>query len=90
MLGKIQFENFAGLHSMPQDYASAWTATGELVGASYKPLLTLGKQVVKGTNYYYLAEQTLITNPPLRRIVLVVVNEFAGKYELVAVEEILG
>ena len=84
MFGKIQLEQFVGLNSMPQKAASAWSGAFEgLVGASYKPLLYLGKQVVKGVDYFFIAEQTLITNPPIRRVVMLVINEFNGKYELV-------
>ncbi len=84
MFGKMQLEQFTGLTSMPQKAASAWSGAIEgLVGASYKPLLYLGKQVVKGVDYFFIAEQTLITNPPIRRVVMLVINEFDGKYELI-------
>lgn len=88
MLGQIELENFVGLTSMPQGYASAWSALEGLVGASYKPLLCVGKAVVHGTNYFFIAEQTLVTNPPVRRVVKLVVNELDGKYKLVGVENV--
>lgn len=57
MLGAIQFENFEGLTKMPQKAASAWGAVNNgLAGASYKPLLFVGTQVAKGTNYWFIAE----------------------------------
>ena len=70
MLGKIAFEEFEGLTSMPQRAASAWSAmeSGGLVGASYKPLLYVGTQLVKGVNHWFIAEQTLITNPAFMRL----------------------
>lgn len=85
MLGKIEFEEFAGLTDMPQRAASAWSAmeTGGLVGASYKPLLYVGTQIVKGVNHWFIAEQTLITNPPVKHIVAIAVNEFNGVYAIV-------
>lgn len=91
MFGKIQLEEFKGITTMPQNAASAFSAIEGLVGATYKPLLYLGKQIVKGTNYYFVAEQTLITNPPIRRVVKLAINEFDGKYELVpeSVEDIV-
>ena len=56
MFGKIELEEFAGLTSMPQKAASAWSgAIDGLVGASYKPLLYLGKQVVKGVDHFFVA-----------------------------------
>lgn len=79
MLGKIDFENFEGLSTMPQGAASAWSAVdGGLCGASYKPLLYVGKQQVKGVNHWFIAEQTLVTNPPVKHIVTIAVNEFNG------------
>ena len=87
--GKVQLEQF-GSAALPQKYASAWSAVEGLVGASYKPLLCLGSQLARGTNYYFVAEQTLVTNPPIRRVVRLTINEFNGEYELVDVAEILG
>lgn len=85
MLGAIQFEDFEGLTSMPQRAASAWSAVENngLVGASYKPLLYVGTQLVKGVNHWFIAEQTLVTNPPVRHIVTIAVNEFNGVYAIV-------
>lgn len=87
MFGQIELEKFEEINekSMTQKVASAWSAavTSELVGASYKPLLYVGKQQVRGVNYVFIAEQTLITNPIARHLVLLTVNEFGGKFELV-------
>ena len=85
MLGAIQFQDFEGLTSMPQQAASAWSAleNGGLVGASYKPLLYIGTQQVRGVNHWFIAEQTLVTNPPVRHIVTIAVNEFNGVYAVV-------
>ncbi|MBQ6296151.1 MAG: hypothetical protein IJK81_00390 [Selenomonadaceae bacterium] len=89
MLGQINLENFVGLMSMPQKPQSAWDAVfSELVGATYKPLIYVGDQLVHGVNYFYIAEQTLITNPPVRRLVKLAINEFDGYYKLVGVQEI--
>jgi len=84
MLGAIKFEDFEGLTNMPQHAASAWSSieTG-LVGASYKPLLYVGTQLVKGVNHWFICEQTLATNPPVKHIVALAVNEFNGVYAIV-------
>ena len=68
MFGKINLENFDGMTKMPQKAATAWAgAFGEpLAGASFKPLLYLGDQLVNGTNYYFIAEETLATRCPTR------------------------
>lgn len=84
MLGAIEFENFEGLTSMPQSAASAWSAVdGGICGASYKPLLYVGKQIVRGINHWFIAEQTLVTNPPVKHIVTIAINEFNGVYAVV-------
>ena len=91
MFGKIELAEFKELTSMPQKAATAWAGFEELglVGAGYKPLLYLGSQVVKGTNHFFVAEQNLITNPPVRKVVLMAINEYNGKFELARVEDIL-
>lgn len=91
MFGAIELEKFDGLTKMPQEYASAWTAVEGLVGASYKPLLCLGKQVVKGTDYFFIAEQTFMTYPVRRRVIKLTIHGFNGEYELIdeSIEEIL-
>ncbi len=89
MFGKMELENFEGITTMPQEAASAWNGGFEdLLGAEYKPLLYLGKQVARGVNYFFIAEQTLIVKPPCRRVVKVIVNDFNGEYQLVGMEEI--
>lgn len=91
MFGAIELAKFDGLTKMPQDYASAWTAVEGLVGASYKPLLCLGKQVVKGTDYFFIAEQTFMTYPVRRRVIKLTIHGFNGEYELIdeSIEDLL-
>lgn len=85
MFGKIEFANFDGLTKAPQKVASACSAleTSGLCGAKYKPLLYIGEQVSKGTNYWFIAEQTLVTANPVRHIVTIAVNEFNGVYAII-------
>lgn len=85
MFGKIEFTNFESPTKMPQKVASACSAleTAGLVGAKYKPLLFIGEQVSKGTNYWFIAEQTLVTANPVRHIVTIAINEFNGVYAIV-------
>ena len=45
ILGEIEFEPFEGLTKMPQGFASAWSKAEETTGASYKPLMCVGKQI---------------------------------------------
>ena len=87
LFGKIELAQFEELDEkcMTQKVASAWSAikNPELVGASYKPLLYCGVKTVRGVNHVFIAEQTLITNPPVRHLVLMEVNEFGNHFELV-------
>ncbi len=84
ILGALEFEIHACTDGkMPQKYASAWTAVEGIVGASYKPLLTVAKQQSKGTNYWFIAEQTLMTATPEKHIVTIAINEFEGNYTIV-------
>ena len=91
MFGAIELEQFKAC-ALPQEYASAWTAVEGQLGASFKPLLCLGKQVVKGVNYFFIAEETLVTHPPKRRVIQLTIHGFNGEYELIgeSIEEILA
>ncbi len=84
-LGNFTVIEQKGMTSMPQKAASAWDgafAEG-FTGASYKPIAYIGKQLVKGTNHMFIAEQTLSTANAERHIVTIIINEFDGKYTIV-------
>lgn len=83
--GAIEFNIITDLTKLPQKVASAAAAVEytELVGASYKPLVYVGKQPTRGTNYWFIAEETLVTHPPQKKIVTLAVNEFQGAFALV-------
>lgn len=80
VLGAIEFENFKGITEFPQGFASAWSKAQEITGATYVPLLCVGKQVVKGINYWFIAYQTTATATPTKHIVTIAINEFNGNY----------
>ena len=86
MLGGIEFKATTNLTKLPQKVATALATleNPELVGAGYKGLMYVGKQVVKGVNYWFIAEQTLITRDAEKHIVKVAVNDFKGKMEIAA------
>ena len=91
MLGAIKFEDFEGLTSMPQDAATAWTAAENgWAGSSFKPLLFVGRQITRGVNYHFIAEETLVTNPPERHIVEVEINSFGGRYVISSIETLIA
>ena len=87
MFGKINLAQFKEV-SLPQKAQSAWDGVEftQLIGAEYKPVLYVGSQPVKGTNYIFYAEQRLLDLNDDRRLVRLVINEFEGEYSLVAIE----
>lgn len=61
--------------SMPQDLASGFYIAQEgFVGSSFEPIYIVGKQVVNGINYFVIAEQTLVIEHSIKRIVGMVIN----------------
>ena len=83
--GGIDIEIITDLTKLPQKVASAQSELEHsgLTGASYKALIYVGEQVVRGTNYWFIAEQTLTLATPEKHIVIVAINEFEGEYEIV-------
>ena len=83
--GAIEFNIITDLTKPPQKVASAASAieTAELTGASYKPIMYVGTQIVRGVNYWFICEQTIITAHPKKKIVKLAVNEFQGEFKLV-------
>ena len=74
---------------LPEDAAMAFeNATKQLLGVSYRPVAYVGKQVVKGMNYYIICEAKAIYPGANPFAVELVINEFQGKYALVSVERI--
>lgn len=89
LFGGIQVVEQPISTGMPQKAQTAWdSAFGELVGAEYAPISFVGSQMVNGINYWYLAQQRLITADPVYHIVKVCITEFAGRYELTSIEKI--
>lgn len=82
MFGTFQLEQFKACE-LNQEAASAWSAVENLVGCGYKPLLYVGKQVAKGTDYVFVAEQTIMSNPVVRRVISFTINCIGGEYDLV-------
>lgn len=77
--------------SMPEKVATACAKLDELKGAQYAPIAYLGSQVVNGTNYAVLMEQTIITGKDTKNIVVVTFNEKPGDIDLtlVSIEKVL-
>lgn len=65
--------------SMPQKAATGFGKVFDgIIGASYTPIAYLGSKLVNGTNYAFLAEQTLITGKDIKSIVLIIINQKPG------------
>lgn len=82
MYGQIKLENFEAC-KLPQKAASAWSGAefDKLVGAKYKPLLYLGEQLVNGTLYWFIAEQTIPYTFEIRHVIKLAILEKDGGYE---------
>ena len=90
MLGSYEVVEQQSLTKFEQAAASAWSSfDGLMVGAGYKPVAYVGRQIVKGVNHLFIAEQTLIMAEPERHIVFVTINEFNGSYSLVGIERLI-
>lgn len=85
IFGGIDIDVITDLTKLPQKVASAQSAleTAGITGASYKVLVYVGDQLVRGTNYWFIAEQTVVLAEPEKHIVIVAINEFEGEYEIV-------
>ena len=82
MLGSYEVVEQQGLTKFEQKAASAWS--------SFDGSMTyVGRQIVKGVNHLFIAEQTLILNEPERHIVFVTINEFNDSYSLVGIERLI-
>lgn len=82
MFGNIELNNFKTAE-LNQKAASAWSAVEGLVGASYKPVLYVGSQLVNGVNHWFIAEITLSTATTSKRLVTLAVNENGGDFKLI-------
>jgi hypothetical protein len=80
--GQIELNQFEAC-KLPQRAASAFSVLEGLTGATYKPLVYCGTQIVKGVNHYFIAEMTIAYSTPQRHIVSLCINEFEGDYKLI-------
>lgn len=64
-------------------------AVRSMVGAIYKPLAYIGKQVVKGVNYYFICSTKRVYPNATPYATVVGVNYFDGAYMVVSVEPLL-
>lgn len=59
-----------------------------MVGASYKPIKLLATQVVSGTNYKFLAEQTTVTaNPETKKVVVEIYEDAQGNVSVTEITD---
>ena len=64
------------------------TVSKSIVGVSYRPIMLLGKQIVKGENYFILCEARTIYPYAEPKAVVFTVNVFEGKPSLVGIAPI--
>lgn len=84
VFGGIEFEDFKGLDTMPQDAATALSgAESGWTGSKIKPIAFLGRQVSKGVNYWFFAQEETITATPEKKLVFCAINGFNGRYAFI-------
>ena len=65
---------------LPQDAAAAMgAANADILGATFSPIWYVGKQLVNGVNYLFIAEQIRITKAANKYIVGLVINVPPGE-----------
>jgi hypothetical protein len=81
--------------TLPEKVATGFVEVfADMDGATYEPLIYVGSQVVNGINHAIVAKQTLVTNPPVDAIVLIILNEkpidpIKSKFSVVSIEPIV-
>ena len=76
--------------NLDQDMQYAFDmALRPMVGAIYKPLAYIGKQIVKGTNFYFLCSTCRVHPSAKPYATVVCVNQFDGAFMVVSVEPLV-
>ena len=82
MFGEIKFVDFDAENG-PAEAKRAWAGVQGWTGSNFKPIKYLGKQVCKGMNYWFFAEETTVTNPPKKKMVVLAINGFQDHYAII-------
>lgn len=70
---------------LPLDLEIIFKAATSVAGVSYKPLAYVGKQVVKGMNYYFIAQAQVIYPGAEPYAVYICINTFEGHSSIVSI-----
>lgn len=83
VLGGYEIVNIPA-NKLPQDAASAMGVANSapLLGATYNPIWYVGKQLVNGTNYLFIAEDIRTTKNKDKSIVGLVINVPPGEHAM--------
>ena len=77
--------------SLPQDVKYVFdVAAGQLLGVNYKPIVYVGKQVVRGINYYFICEAKRVVPNSKPYPVMLVVNKFQDQMPVVVSVEVIA
>lgn len=96
--GSAAFANEAGMHgswqiaepcAISEEAMAAFKEATNVVGASYEALYLVGTQVVAGTNYMFIAKQTQSTNPPMTKVLKLVIYQGLDKKAVIQNESIV-
>lgn len=89
MVGAWKIEKMQAA-KLPEIVATGFAAvTSDMVGASYLPVLYVGEQVVRGTNYMIICKQTLSDKSSAEHIVKMVINLFENTWSIVIIDTIV-
>lgn len=84
MFGAIEFEEIKVLDTMPQDVATAWAgAEAGWVGTKIKPICFLGRQVSKGVNLWFFAQEEMQTDTLEKKFIFCAINGYNGRYAFI-------
>ena len=84
LLGGYEFEDFTkNKQNLPPKAETAWAVVEGITDAKFTLIKYCGKQLVRGTNYLFIAEKSTLSLNPQKSILKIVVNEFQGEFELV-------
>ena len=77
--------------SLPPEIKYIFDASvGQLMGVNYKPIVYVGKQIVRGINYYFICEAKRVYPNSKPYPVMLVVNKFQDQMPVVVSVEIIA
>lgn len=95
VLGGYELDTKMEACALPQRVATGFSKVMHMVGATYTPVLYVGKQIVHGENHMILCLQELAVEDAEKHLVKVVLNatydggNVEGNWSIVTIERII-